>query len=138
MIERIPRLRGESNQRIYYRHIIDWLVRKPGAFENYRYQESMFPGSSFRMAYDLFRDRFPAKKAVKEYLAILHYASKEGESKVNDALRLLLDTENVLTFESVKDVVESGQEIPSITDVAVDAVNISIYDELLELNGAMS
>ena len=32
-VERLPRLRGESHHLIQYRHIIDWLVRKPGAFE---------------------------------------------------------------------------------------------------------
>ena len=36
-VEVLPRLRGEHKHRIEYRHIIDWLVRKPGAFENYRY-----------------------------------------------------------------------------------------------------
>jgi hypothetical protein len=35
-VEELPRLRGRSKHRIGYRHIIDWLVRKPGAFENYR------------------------------------------------------------------------------------------------------
>lgn len=44
-VERIPRLRGEGKYRIDYRHIIDWLVRKPGAFENYRYKSEMFPTS---------------------------------------------------------------------------------------------
>ena len=37
--ERFPRLRGRKKHRINYRHIIDWLVRKPGAFENYVYRE---------------------------------------------------------------------------------------------------
>ena len=35
-MERFPRLRGRKKHAINYRHIIDWLVRKPGAFENYR------------------------------------------------------------------------------------------------------
>ena len=30
-LERIPRLRGKGGHAIQYRHIIDWLVRKPGA-----------------------------------------------------------------------------------------------------------
>jgi hypothetical protein len=30
-------LRGRGKHRVDYRHIIDWLVRKPGAFENYRF-----------------------------------------------------------------------------------------------------
>jgi hypothetical protein len=51
-VEDVPRLRGRSKHRIDYRHIIEWLVRKPGAFENYRYQEDLFPTSRFRMAYD--------------------------------------------------------------------------------------
>ena len=37
-VEALPRLRGRSKHRVDYRHIIDWLVRKPGAFEKYRYR----------------------------------------------------------------------------------------------------
>src|SRR5208337_4042024 len=37
-VERVPRLRGEGKHHVQYRHVIDWLVRKPGAFENYRYR----------------------------------------------------------------------------------------------------
>jgi hypothetical protein len=36
-VEEIPRLSGANKARIDYRHIIDWLVKKPGAFDNYRY-----------------------------------------------------------------------------------------------------
>jgi hypothetical protein len=46
-----PGQRGRTNYRIGYYHIIDWLVRKPGAFANYRYREHLFPSSRFRMAY---------------------------------------------------------------------------------------
>src|SRR5215472_3151971 len=34
-VEHLPRVRGRSKHRIDYRHVIDWLVRKPGAFGNY-------------------------------------------------------------------------------------------------------
>ena len=43
-VEVLPRWRG-SKHRIDYRHIIDWLVRRPGAFENYRYRTDLFPTS---------------------------------------------------------------------------------------------
>src|SRR6516225_7264352 len=56
-VEDLPRLRGRSKHRVDYRHIIEWLVRKPGAFEIYRYQEDLFPTSRFRMAYDALRER---------------------------------------------------------------------------------
>ena len=52
-IETLPRLRGENGHHINYRHIIDSLVRKPGAFENYCYKEDLFPTSQFRIAYDI-------------------------------------------------------------------------------------
>jgi hypothetical protein len=55
-MERFPRLRGRKKHRINYRHIIDWLVRKPGAFENYVYRDELFPTSRFRMAYDALRE----------------------------------------------------------------------------------
>jgi hypothetical protein len=53
LIERMPRLRGEENHRINYRHIIDSLVRKPGAFAQYRYRDDLFPTSRYRMAYNV-------------------------------------------------------------------------------------
>jgi hypothetical protein len=52
-VEQVPRLRGRRKHRVDYRHIIDWLVRKPGAFERYRYRDELFPTSRFRMTFDL-------------------------------------------------------------------------------------
>ena len=31
-METLPRLRGKGKHQVNYRHVIDWLVRKPGAF----------------------------------------------------------------------------------------------------------
>jgi hypothetical protein len=78
-VEELPRLRGRGKHRVDYRHIIDWLVRKPGAFENYRYREELFPTSRFRMAWDALRKAAPVR-ANKRYLEILELAAKEGEA----------------------------------------------------------
>ena len=43
LVERLPRLRGRGKHRIDYRHVIDWLVRKPGAFADYRYRAGVVP-----------------------------------------------------------------------------------------------
>jgi hypothetical protein len=51
-VEELPRLRGRNQHQVNYRHVIDWLVRKPGAFADYRYQADLFPSSLFRVAYD--------------------------------------------------------------------------------------
>ncbi len=89
-VEDLPRLRGRSKHRVDYRHIIEWLIWKPGAFENYRYQEDLFPTSRFRMAYDALQESAPAR-AVKEYLQILKLAAEDGEVQVDQALRDLLE-----------------------------------------------
>jgi len=49
--ETIPRIPGRQHQ-INYRNIIDWLIRKPGAFMNYRYRTDLFPDLRLRQAYD--------------------------------------------------------------------------------------
>ena len=132
MIERMPRLRGEEKHRINYRHIIDSLVRKPGAFENYRYRDDLFPTSRFRMAYDMLKET-RAYKANKEYVKILHCAASEGETRVDDALRMLFDQCSAVSFDAVKTLVDSSQKIPSVTEVFIDDVNLDVYDRLLSM-----
>lgn len=58
-VESLPRLSGSGQHRINYRHIIDWLVRKPGAFNDYRYKSDLFPSSWLRIAYDWLRSNAP-------------------------------------------------------------------------------
>ncbi|MCD4776206.1 MAG: IS21 family transposase [Candidatus Aegiribacteria sp.] len=129
-IENIPRLRGSGNHHIQYRHIIDWLVRKPGAFENYRYRSDLFPTSRFRMAYDELKQHH-AVKASKEYLLILKLAAKENEAAVDEALRLLFDRNRPISAESVESLVLSGQKPAPATDVTIQAVVLHAYDCLL-------
>ncbi|MCK4828439.1 IS21 family transposase, partial [bacterium] len=130
-IEKIPRIRGERRHHIQYRHIIDWLVRKPGAFENYRYREDLFPTHRFRMAYDFLKISNP-NRANKEYLKILYLAARENEALVDRALDFLIDNEETITIEAVEALVKSGQKITSAKDVSIDKVDIKAYDVLIE------
>ncbi len=130
MIETIPRLRGDKPHDIQYRHIIDWLVRKPGAFENYRYRDDMFPTTYFRMAYDWLREKTPAR-ASKEYLQILHLAAKENETQVNQALQMLFDSGETISSDAVKAILDSQKIEWCIQDVFVQDADLTAYDELL-------
>jgi len=131
LVTTLPRLRGKNGSRINYRHVIDSLVRKPGAFDAYRYREELFPTSRFRMAYDALKRSAP-DRASKEYLAILQLAAHETEAGVDDALRRLIDTEEAITAAAIEALVKSGQEIAPATDVHIDAVNLDAYDQLLQ------
>jgi len=131
-VEDIKRLRGEGKHLINYRHIIDWLVRKPGAFENYVYREEMFPTTRFRIAYDSLKSRYSVSASSKEYLKILHLAAKENELAVDSVLRMLIDSGEDINFEEVKDLVASELEVENVRDVFVSPVMLESYDMLLE------
>lgn len=129
-VELIPRLRGENKHRVEYRHIIDWLARKPGAFENYRYKSDMFPSSYFRMAYDNLKQNNPLR-ANKEYVNILYAAAKEGEDLTESAIRHLISRDNPITAESIRKHININTLPVPVTDISIDDVNLEEYDCLL-------
>jgi transposase len=126
-LDTLPRLQGSRQAMINYRHVIDWLVRKPGAFENYRYQSQFFPTTHFRMAYD---ELCQGQRGVKTYLEILHLAAFEGESKVDQILSFLLQNACPLTLAEVKGLLQT--ELPALTEINVDPVNLIHYDHLFK------
>jgi hypothetical protein len=136
-IDTLPRLRGVGKHHIQYRHIIDWLVRKPGAFENYRYREDLFPTIRFRIAYDLLKQTFAAARASKEYLRILQYAARFSEAAVDSALGHLIREGELATLETVEHVVFSELE-PELTEVRIEQVDLGSYDCLLEAEEVVS
>jgi len=130
-VETLKRLRGSERHHIEYRHIIDWLVRKPGAFANYRYRNDLFPGSRFRVAYDALHRRHTSLRADKEYLKILHLAAKENESAVDDSIGQLIDHGKEITFEAITSLVRTGDFVHNPAAAAIMDVDVRIYDKLL-------
>lgn len=130
-VDEFPRLRGSGNHKIDYRHIIESLIRKPGAFENYRYRDDMFPTINFRMAYDYLRTHTPDSSS-KKYLQILYLASREGENLVDNALRHLFDKEGPLTLDALQQQMKSCTNARQITEVEVSEVDLKQYDNLME------
>ena len=130
-VETIPRLYGSNKHYIQYRHIIDWLIRKPGAFENYRYRSDLFPTSRFRMAYDELSEKHAPIKAAREYLRILELAARENEAGVDNSLRYLLERELQISFDAVEKILCSGKKPEKVTAVAIERVCLDGYDLLL-------
>jgi hypothetical protein len=129
-VEQLPRLRGRRKHRVDYRHIIDWLVRKPGAFEHYRYRDELFPTSRFRMVFDLLQEKLGSPKGNKEYLRILELAAKDSEVKVDEALRFLLEgVDEEISAQGVKAMVGLDHGA-AVRDVEVDAVDLGLFDQL--------
>ena len=133
LMERMPRLYGKGKHRIKYRDVIDSLVRKPGAFAQYRYRAELFPTHRFRMAYDaLHRAHRASLKADKTYLRVLYLAAKESESGVDAALRVLLEGKEPLTVAAVEALLDRMVQKAPVLLVAPPVVDLSAYDGLLE------
>ena len=131
-VEQLPRLRGRGKHKIAYRHVIDWLVRKPGAFADYRYRADLFPSSRFRLAYDVLLMQQP-ERAAKEYLSILQLAARESESGVEAALSRLMNEELMpLTVSAVLAELRKNDGRSSLLEVTVAPVDLASYDALLE------
>lgn len=130
-LEWVPRLRGESKHAIQYRHMIDWLVRKPGAFEQYRYRDALFPSVRFRQAYDQLREHHAAAVASRHYLKILEMAARDSESGTDEALRHLLDCGQPISAEAVERLLKLGFRPAPVTEVEIVPVDLGQYDCLL-------
>lgn len=129
-VETLPRLRGAGKHRIAYRHIIDGLVRKPGAFEHYRYRDELFPTTQFRLTYDALRQALSPPRASAAYLQVLQLAAHGSEGAVDRALGRLLRAGTLPTVEAVADQLQPEGASP--TEVEIAAVTLDAYDHLLE------
>jgi len=131
-VERMPRQFGNDKEAIDFRHVIDSLVRKPGAFINYKYVNHMYPTTRFRMAYDQLLKNTTEASTVKQYLQLLYAAKHEGLDLVDDTLRWFFTTGKAITAKDVLAVVATKQQLPSPTAVDIDAPDLSAFDSLLQ------
>jgi hypothetical protein len=126
----VERLLGRAGHRINYRHVIHSLVRRPGAFERYRYREDLFPSVTFRKAYDRLREALEPREADLEYLRCLLTAATTVEADVETAIDIILGQGLLPRAKAVQALVAPAPaEIPAM---AAPVVDLKPYDALLE------
>jgi hypothetical protein len=76
--------KSDNKVEVNYRHIIDSLIKKPGAFEHYRYRECLYPHPVYKQSYELLE--LESSNYVKDYLQLLHLAKNHGESLVTEQI----------------------------------------------------
>ncbi len=128
VVETMPRLRGDKEHRIDYRHVIWSLARKPGAFARYRYQEELFPTMSFRQAYDALC-RYRGQRADVEYVRVLHLAASTMESRVEAALDELLGRDEPFDYAAVRELVTPDR--PTVPQLSIGTPDLKRYDQLI-------
>jgi len=127
--ERMVRVVGRAHQ-INYRHVIDWLLRKPGAFCNYRYRDDLFPDLRLRKAYDALCKKLPQRTADLDYLRILKKAAHTSETDVLEALDALQELGLLPTFHNVEEFLP--QRELTLPDMKAFKVSLASYDQLIE------
>lgn len=117
----VVRLQGRDKSQVNYRHIIWSLLKKPGAFQRYKYREEMFPSLIFRKSYDRLICSLSEREADLEYLRILHLAAAVNQFDVETAINLLLDENHSISYENVRDLVECKERVqPEVRPLDVD------------------
>ena len=123
------RLQGVNRHRIDYRHIIDSLMRKTGAFERYRHREDLFPGLVWRSAFDALQAGLGQRKGEVEYLRLLHLAAKTMEGEVGAALEVILEAGRLPDADLARELMGSEMAI-TIPELKQAEVDLGEYDFL--------
>jgi hypothetical protein len=127
-VVRYPRSQSQE-PRIDYRHVIDSLVRKPGAFARYLYREELFPRPAFRQAYDRLRAAEEGKASAR-YLRVLQLAAGFGEDRVAGALGAALRQGQLPLADVIE--VTLREPVPGrVTELAAFTPDLTAYDSLI-------
>lgn len=125
----LPRLRGDRGSLVDFRHVIEGLLRKPGAFLHYRHREALYPSTVFRTAHDRLVADHGERPGVIEYLHVLKLAAEETVEKVEAVLKHQLALATKWRAVNVRE-----QLIPAprkIIELSALTPNLQAYDTLL-------
>lgn len=116
-----------------YHHIIDALVRKPGAFARLVYRDDLHPRPVFARTWIELHERLSEHAACTQYVRLLHLAHAHA---CEEALARRLD--ECLAARALPDLERlraelSAPRLVSIPVISVPAPNPAAYDRLLTL-----
>jgi hypothetical protein len=130
LVQTMPRLVGRFQEDINYRHLVGTLLRKPGGFRNYRYQQALFPLPVFRQTWDQLNVWYSERKADLVYLRILNLAAKHLECEVAAACTLLLEQGERFDDSHLEKLMVGPSRPTAIMSIPVQ-VDLRRYDALL-------
>ncbi len=126
-VVQVPRRPGRAAV-IDYRHVIEALLRKPGAFARYHYREELFPSATYRRAYDRLVQDHGVRPGELEYLRLLKLTAELGIQAVEGLLgELVAPQAGPWRTASLRSLLCP----PPCVAVAEPTVDLSWYDTLL-------
>jgi hypothetical protein len=131
----MPRLIGKHQVFFDFRHVIDTLIRKPGAFENYRYREQLYPTLNFRHAFDAACSQQGDRMGIRTYLRLLYLAKHVGLESVDQELAKALVSKSPIDAKIIESKLEHAPTIPESfqnVEPEVETPDLDDYNQLLE------
>lgn len=104
-------------------HIIDELIKKPGAVRDWKYKHILFERPVWKRFYEkILKD--------KDYLKCLKLIKKYGKETVTVAMELCLEEESNPSVQNLKKIITN--EMENIFEMAPLDVNLNHFDELIK------
>jgi hypothetical protein len=129
-----PRAVREGGQRharrIDYRHMVENLKRKPGAFARWVFRDDVFPRSIYRQTWENLSARLPEREACKIIVGLLSLAADGHEASLALELEELYERNELPNLD---DLAKRLAPRPSaVPNVSVSLPTLLSYDALLE------
>ena len=129
-----------AGNQINYIHLIDNLIKKPGAFKNYKYRESLYPHPVYKQTYELLEQY--STTHVKDYLNVLYLAKYYGQQAVTALLQDRLNIGDSVKFITSGEFEKQIKVAPKdpllvIEGSALKQPSLSEFDKLLSAGGSL-
>jgi hypothetical protein len=115
---------------IGYRHLVQALERKPGAFARWVLREAVFPREVYRRTWERLCATRPEREACKTIVGLLALAADGHEAQLASELQQLLELDQLPDLQALTALLAPRRsDVPS---VEVQLPALAEYDELIE------
>ena len=121
---------GQRGRQIDYRHIIECLVRKPGAFRGSKLREAILPNENYRRIYEHAKNTMSYKDADKFIVGALYLAkTQDCENDLAHAIIKLIEAGMLLLLSELQDRFNKNKPVTAATYVSQH--NLNSYNEFI-------
>jgi len=129
---RATRRNGQRQARhIDYRHLVEGLKRKPGAFARWVLRDEMFPREIYRQTWERLSAQLPERAACTTIVGLLALAADGHEASIANELEQLYARNELPNLETLTD--QLAPRASAIPSVAVLLPELTAYDALIEV-----
>lgn len=122
---------GQRHPRdIDYRHLVEALKRKPGAFARWVLRDAVFPREVYRRTWERLAAARPEREACRAIVGLLALAAEGHEAQLASELEQLLELDQLPDLQALTALLAPRRS--DVPNVAVQLPALAEYDELIE------